>query len=113
MCEIDFHVGGQWRSSQTFADHDGSGNDMSVTFSGEFREIDAPNGYVYTESFEGFPGPPAIITMRFEDIGGRTRVTSTCEYETVEIRDIVMQSGMEHGVREMYSRLDALLAAQA
>jgi uncharacterized protein YndB with AHSA1/START domain len=113
VCEIDFRVGGQWRSSQTFADHDGSGNDMSVTFSGEFREIDAPNGYVYTESFEGFPGPPAIITMRFEDIGGRTRVTSTCEYETVEIRDIVMQSGMEHGVREMYSRLDAILAAQA
>ena len=113
VCEIDFRVGGQWRSVQTFTDHDGSGEDMTVAFSGEFREIDPPNGYVLTESFEGFPGPPAIVTMRFEEIDGRTLVTSTCEYETVEIRDIVMQSGMEHGVREMYSRLDALLAARA
>ena len=104
VCEIDFRVGGRWRSSQSFDDHG------DVTFSGEFREIDPPNGYVFTESYEGFPGPPAIVTMRFEEIDGRTRLTSTSEYETVEIRDIVMQSGMEHGVREMYTRLDALLA---
>ena len=113
VCEIDFRVGGQWRSSQTFVDHDGAGNDFAVTFSGEFREIDAPNGYVYTESFEGFPGPPAVVTMQFDEVDGRTRVTSTCLYETTEIRDTVMQSGMEHGVKEMYSRLDTLLAAQA
>ena len=113
VCEIDFRVGGHWRSSQTFVDHDGAGNDMSVVFSGEFREIDAPNGYVFTESFEGFPGPPAVVTMAFEDVDGRTRLTSTSAYETVEIRDIVMQSGMEHGVKEMYSRLDTLLASRA
>lgn len=107
VCEIDFRVGGRWRSSQSFADHG------DVTFSGVFREIDPPNGYVFTESFEGFPGPPAIVTMRFEEVDGRTRLTSTSEYETTEIRDIVMQSGMEHGVREMYGRLDALLAARA
>ena len=107
VCEIDFRVGGRWRSSQSFDDHG------AVTFSGEFREVDPPNGYVFTESFEGFPGPPAIVTMRFEEVDGRTRLTSTSEYETTEIRDIVMQSGMEHGVREMYARLDALLAARA
>ena len=104
VCEIDFRVGGRWRSSQSFADHG------AVVFSGEFREIDPPNGYVFTESYEGFPGPPAIVTMRFEDVDGRTRLTSTSEYETTEIRDIVMQSGMEHGVREMYRRLDEILA---
>jgi uncharacterized protein YndB with AHSA1/START domain len=107
MCEIDFRVGGRWRSVQKF-DHLGE-----VAFSGEFREIDPPNGYVFTESFEGFPGPPAIVTMRFEEVDGRTRLTSTSEYETTEIRDIVMQSGMEHGVREMYRRLDEILARQA
>jgi uncharacterized protein YndB with AHSA1/START domain len=108
VCEIDFRVGGRWRSSQSFDDH--GPETVTVTFSGEFREVDPPNGYVFTESYEGFPGPPAIVTMRFEEVDGRTRLTSTSEYETTEIRDIVMQSGMEHGVREMYSRLDAILA---
>lgn len=107
VCEIDFRVGGTWRSSQAFPNPDG--DDLAVAFSGEFREIDPPNAYVFTEMYEGFPGPPAIVTMRFEDVDGRTRLTSTSAYETTEIRDIVMQSGMEHGVKEMYRRLDELL----
>jgi uncharacterized protein YndB with AHSA1/START domain len=101
-CEIDFKVGGRWRAAQTFSEG-------QVAFSGEFLEIDAPHGYVYTESFEGHPGPPATVTMRFEESAGRTTVTSVSRFETAEIRDLVLQSGMEQGVNVMYARLDTLL----
>ena len=106
VCEIDFRVGGRWRSAQTLPDLDGE-----VAFSGEFRDIDPPRGYVYTEMFEAQPGPPAIVTMRFDEVDGRTTVTSTSLFASAEIRDLVLRSGMEHGINEMYSRLDELLAA--
>ena len=105
-CEIDFRVGGRWRSAQTFAEMG------EIAFSGEYKEIDPPRGYVYTEMFELQPGPPAIVTMTFGEVDGRTTVTSHSLFETAEIRDIVLQSGMEHGVNEMYSRLDELLASR-
>jgi uncharacterized protein YndB with AHSA1/START domain len=44
--------------------------------------------------------------------GGKTRFTATVRYESQEIRDAVLRSGMEHGAAESYDRLAELLAAQ-
>ena len=108
MCEIDFRVGGRWRSAQTFPDAD-----FEVAFSGEFLEIDAPHRYVYTEMFEAQPGPPAVVTMTFDEVAGRTIVTGRSVFDSAEIRDLVLQSGMEYGANEMFCRLDELLDRQA
>jgi len=49
--------------------------------------------------------------MLLEDLGdGRTRLTATSLVDSFEARDAVLASGMEHGVREGYERLDELLA---
>jgi uncharacterized protein YndB with AHSA1/START domain len=50
------------------------------------------------------------VTVTFEDLGCRTRVTETMLFETTEDRDGMVQSGMETGAAESYDRLDALLA---
>ena len=47
----------------------------------------------------------------FEDLGdGRTRLVATSLVDSFEARDAFVASGMEHGVREGYEQLDALLA---
>ncbi len=64
-----------------------------------------------TFTFEGQPDSVALERMVLEDIGdGRTRLTSTSLVDSFEDRDAFVASGMEHGVREGYERLDEVLA---
>jgi uncharacterized protein YndB with AHSA1/START domain len=49
--------------------------------------------------------------VTFEDLGGgRTRVRGRTVYLTVENRDAMVASGMEHGLRDSMERLDEVLA---
>jgi hypothetical protein len=47
--------------------------------------------------------------MRLEDLGGRTRITVTSVFDSVQDRDGMLQSGMEQGAGESYDRLEAYL----
>jgi uncharacterized protein YndB with AHSA1/START domain len=63
--------------------------------------------------------PPATVTTptdreihierNFEDLGDRTRLTTTSLFHTTEERDGMLGSGMEGGMNETYARLDELL----
>ena len=67
---------------------------------------------IQTFEFEGYPDVVAIESTTFEDLGGgRTLLKTHSVYPTVESRDGMVASGMEHGMREGYERLDALVAA--
>jgi len=49
--------------------------------------------------------------LLLEDLGdGRTLLTATSLVDSFEARDAFVSSGMEHGVREGYERLDEVLA---
>jgi uncharacterized protein YndB with AHSA1/START domain len=100
-CEIDFRVGGKWRYVLQGPD----GNDFA--FSGEYREIVTPERVVNTEGFEGLPGHEALVTVTFDEVDGKTRLTSHLQYDSVEDRDGHIQSGMEGGMRETMDRLAA------
>jgi uncharacterized protein YndB with AHSA1/START domain len=103
-CEIDFRVGGNWR----FVLRSPDGSEMGM--SGSYREISPPARLVHTEAFDDYPGDSVITTVLTEK-DGTTTLTATCEYESREIRDAVVASGMEHGAAETYDRLAELLAA--
>ena len=49
------------------------------------------------------------MMQRLEDLGGRTRITVTSVFDSVEDRDGMLQSGMEQGAGESYDRLEAYL----
>jgi len=56
------------------------------------------------------PEGVALERAEFEDLGeGRTRLTVTSLVSSFEERDAILASGMEHGVREGYEKLDELL----
>ena len=102
-CDMDFRPGGKWR----FVERDKDGQEWG--FRGEVREIVPPERIVQTFEWEGLPGHISVETMRLEDLGGRTRITVTSVFDSVEDRDGMLQSGMEQGAGESYDRLEAYL----
>lgn len=103
-CDLDFRVGGTWR----FVEHDPDGNDYG--FRGEYREIVAPEKIVQTFEFEGMPGHVCVETLVLDEQDGKTTLTSTTVFDSVEDRDGMLSSGMETGARESMRHLDVLLA---
>jgi len=101
---MDATTGGTWRF--VFRGEDGSEH----AFRGVFREVLVPERIVQTFEWEGMPGHVSVDTATFEDLGERTRIVSTSVFHTPEERDGMLESGMERGMNETYSRLDELLA---
>ena len=104
VCEVDLRVGGGFR----FVLRGPDGKEMGMR--GVYREIVAPERSVHMESFDDFPGE-SQVTAVFVEQGGRTTLTATVIYPSQEIRDAVIQSGMEHGAAESYDKLAELLTA--
>jgi uncharacterized protein YndB with AHSA1/START domain len=109
VCEIDLRVGGTWR----FVARE---RDMEVGFHGEYREIDRPHLLVSTEVYEGAPNPEesgSVNTMTLDEVDGVTTMTTLVQYPSQEIRDAVLESGMEGGMQVSYDRLEVLVGTMA
>jgi uncharacterized protein YndB with AHSA1/START domain len=102
--QMDVRPGGAWR--YVITNPDGSG----TAFRGTYREVTPPERIVQTFEWEGLPGHVAVETAEFEDLGGRTKITTTSLFHTTEERDGMLSAGMEGGLNESYIRLDELLA---
>lgn len=80
-------------------------------FRGCFHEVRPNELIVQTFTFEGMPDGVALEKLVLDDIGdGRTRLTGTSLVDSFADRDAFVASGMEHGVREGYERLDTVLS---
>lgn len=102
VCEIDLKVGGPFR----FVWRNPDGKSMGM--SGLYREIVVPERVVHTELYDDYPGE-SVVTTVLEEHEGQTTLTSTILYESKEIRDAALKSGMERGVTASYANLDRLL----
>ena len=109
--EIDLRVGGRWR--QVMVTNDG----MEVAFHGTYREIVPDERLVTTELYEGVPGATeddaTINTVTFADANGRTTLTTLVECRTKEIRDAIIDSGMEGGMQEAFDKLEEVARSLA
>jgi len=106
VCEVNLKVGGGFR----FVLRGPDGKDMGMR--GTYREIVPPARAVHMESFDDYPGE-SQVTAVFIERGGKTTLTATVLYPSKEVRDAVIQMGMEHGAAESYDKLAELLAASA
>ena len=104
VCEVDHRVGGGFR----FVMHGPDGKDMGMR--GVYREIVPPERSVHMESFDDYPGE-SQVTAVFTEQDGKTTLIATVLYPSKEVRDAVIQMGMEHGAAESYDKLAELLAA--
>ena len=105
--KMDVRVGGAWR----YVQHDPDGNEHA--FNGVYKEIVPPERLVYTFEFEPMPGHIVVDHVTLDEVEGKTRVTVTSRFDSVEDRDGTLNSGMEGGATESWDRLAELLAEMA
>lgn len=79
-------------------------------FYGVYREITSPERLVYTEIYEPFPDVESLVTVVLSVESGKTRVTLTAVYPSLEVRDTVLRTGMEKGAAISYDRLEEVAA---
>ena len=108
VCEIDLRVGGAYR----YVWRKDNGTEMGM--GGVFREIVAPERIVQTEKFDNpwYEGEAISTTVLIEH-EGKTTLTMNMRYDSREVRDAILKSGMERGVAMSYDRLAELLVSTA
>jgi uncharacterized protein YndB with AHSA1/START domain len=103
IAEIDLRVGGAWRSVMV------TESGQEVGFHGEYREIVPNERIVSTEVYEGAPGGDegaVLNTVTFAGRDGRTTLTVLVQAPSKEIRDAIIESGMEAGMQDAYDLLE-------
>ena len=77
---------------------------------GVYREIVPTERLVYTEAFDDFAHyGSALVTATLAERDGKTTLTNLILSPSKEVRDAVIQTGMEHGAAETYDRLAGVL----
>jgi len=108
--DIDLRVGGRWRYVMDHAEG------PEIAFHGVYRELVPGERIVNTEVFE-MPGSgigpedddnAALNIVTLVDVDGRTRLELMIETDTKELRDIILESGMEVGMQQQFDILDQL-----
>lgn len=101
--EMDVRVGGRWHIA-------GEG----MGFAGEFLEVDPPARLVRTSAPDFAGGePPAVETITFEDLGGRTKMVYQARFPSAMVLTFALNQGMTKGVLEQFDRLAELLVSLA
>jgi uncharacterized protein YndB with AHSA1/START domain len=106
--EIDLRVGGRWRYVMVA---DGG---FEVAFHGEYREIVPDERIVNTEVYEQ-PEAPAedgvLNIVTFAQADGGTILTLLVQAPSREVRDAIVDSGMEAGMQEQMELLEELASS--
>ena len=107
--EADLHEGGTWRYVMV------ANEGFEVAFRGTYREIVPNQRIVSTELYEGVPDvaedDATINTMTFTEVDGQTTLTTLVECHTREVRDAIIESGMEGGMQEAFDRLQQVASS--
>lgn len=112
-CEVDLRVGGKWRFVMM------AEGDFEVGFHGEYREIVPDERLVSTEVYEGVPVPEGeeeqgtLNTLTLTEVDGHTTLTVLVEAPSKEVRDMIIESGMEDGMQDAMDLLEELAASLA
>jgi uncharacterized protein YndB with AHSA1/START domain len=103
----DARTGGSWSYA---AWRDG---ERIAGFYGSFHEIRPDERLVQTFTYDGAPDGVSLDTTTFTALpGGGTRISTVSVVESLAIRDLILGSGMDTGVRAGYAKLDVLLRDQ-
>jgi uncharacterized protein YndB with AHSA1/START domain len=101
--KMDVRTGGSWRIIQI----DPEGNEFA--FHGVYHSVKAPERIIRTMEWEGMPDHVLLEAVVLEEFEGKTKVTDTSVFQSVEDRDGMVETGMEGGVIESYDRFVELL----
>lgn len=106
LCEMDVREGGGYRIHWK----DKKGN--VYPNKAEYREVTAPSRLVYADTWDDDrpENEEIIVTIEFEDLGGRTRMTSRSLFKNHDHLERIKAMGVEAGWAMFLDRLERHLA---
>ena len=106
VCEIDLRPGGSWHFVWRRAD----GTEMEMR--GVYKEVVSPEKLVTTESWGG-NWPETLNTLTLSEKDGKTTLTMTILYPSMQARDAALKTGMKDGMTQSFDRLADYVRAMA
>ncbi len=101
--DIELKSGGRWKFVQ-------SGNDnIKHIFKGVYSEVKYPEKLVYTFESEAGSGHIVQETVTFKEKDGKTILTDTSTFNTVEDRNRMLLAGFESGVESTMDRFAGVI----
>lgn len=109
VSKLDFREGGSW----LYCMRSPKGNEKWIR--ADYHEIIPPEKIVHTDNMVDSEGNAPengfkmTITLTFEDLGDKTKVTNQAVFATVQEYKMSTKMGMGQGYEQTYNRLAALL----
>ena len=106
--EIDLRVGGRWRYVMV------ANGGFEVAFHGEYREVVPGERIVTTEVYElpeASDEEGVLNVVTFAEADGRMVLTLLVQAPSREVRDAIVESGMEAGMQEQMELLEQLASS--
>jgi uncharacterized protein YndB with AHSA1/START domain len=106
VVEMDVRPGGRWRYISRAPDRE------DVPFMGEYLEVEPPARFRWTfiVDIDGMREHIGVETFSFEDVDGKTKLTSRSHFPTVAELEGALATGMIAGGVETWDRFEAMLA---
>ncbi|WP_188197688.1 SRPBCC family protein [Nonomuraea sp. SYSU D8015] len=102
---MEVRPGGRWR----YVNIDARGREYA--FGGVYHDVVAPERFVRTWAFEGWPEDVALETVTLVEADGRTKYVAQSVHRSVEARDAIVRADGPRGGRESMDRLAEVLAS--
>jgi uncharacterized protein YndB with AHSA1/START domain len=106
MCQVDFRKGGRWRMAMT-----GPSGQQNAPFGGEYLEIVPDRKIVFDNAFEEPGSKKMIMTVTFDEKGGRTILTWRTLFASVAMKNEYVGMGIEQGAGSGLDQLTDVVAA--
>ncbi len=110
VCEAATEVGDAYRYEWEPADASADGSPGGFGFEGELLESDPPHRAVTTERMIGVDGSGTTNEMTLTPRHDGTLLSLVITCPSVEVRDMVLDTGMVDGMETSYARLEAVVA---
>lgn len=101
VCEVATTVGEKYRYEWEAVD-----GSARFGFEGELLEVEPPHRAVSTENMIGVPGPGTVNELTLVAAEGGTLLTLVITYPSLELRDMILATGMVDGMETSYARLE-------
>jgi uncharacterized protein YndB with AHSA1/START domain len=106
LCEVDFRVGGKWRFAMT-----GPSGKQNTPFGGTYLEIVPNRKIVFDNTFEVPGAETMVMTVTFEETGGRTKLTLHTLFGSAGMKKHHVEAGFVQGTNSALDQLCDVLAA--
>jgi len=106
LCEVDFRVGGRFRFAMT-----GASGKQNTPFGGTYLEIVPNRKIVFDNAFESLGAETMIMTITFDEKGGKTTLTHHTLFGSIAMRKSHVGAGFVAGTNSGLDQLEGVVAA--